>query len=338
VQRFRAVRGVLMLSTQGADIDDMVQAERFAIFKVFLIAAGVMLLLSLFLAGTIAGPVRRLADAAERVRRRIRSRVEIPDFTARRDEIGHLSGAIRDMTDALYTRIEAIESFAADVSHELRNPLTSLRSAVETLPLVKTDANRKRLMDVIQHDIRRLDRLISDISDASRLDAELQRQEASAVDLRQLLDALVRAANEVRSDVNVTLSLEGGPGFVVPGHDSRLGQVISNLIDNARSFSAAGGSVRVTCRKLKHAVDITVDDDGPGIRPDALQKIFERFYTDRPEDQGFGQNSGLGLSISKQIVEAHGGRIWAENRSTPVAAGEEPKVLGARFHVMLPVG
>jgi two-component system, OmpR family, sensor histidine kinase ChvG len=337
VQRFRAVRGVLMLSTQGADIDDMVQAERFAIFKVFLIAAGVMLLLSLLLAGTIAGPVRRLADAAESVRRRIRNRIEIPDFTARRDEIGHLSGALRDMTDALYTRIEAIESFAADVSHELRNPLTSLRSAVETLPLAKNDTNRKRLMDVIQHDIRRLDRLISDISDASRLDAELQRQEAAPVDLSQLLDALVRAANEIRGDVKVTLAFEGGRGFVVPGHDSRLGQVVSNLIDNARSFSPPGGNVRVTCRKLKHAVDITVDDDGPGIRPDALQKVFERFYTDRP-DQGFGQNSGLGLSISKQIVEAHGGRIWAENRTAPAAPGEEPKVLGARFHMMLPVG
>jgi two-component system sensor histidine kinase ChvG len=192
-------------------------------------------------------------------------------------------------------------------------------------------------MDVIQHDIRRLDRLISDISDASRLDAELQRQEAAPVDLAQLLDALVRAANEVRGDVKVTLAFEGGPGFVVPGHDSRLGQVVSNLIDNARSFSPPGGNVRVMCRKLKHAVDITVDDDGPGIRPDALQKVFERFYTDRPE-QGFGQNSGLGLSISKQIVEAHGGRIWAENRTEPAVAGAEPKVLGARFHVMLPMG
>ena len=337
VQRFRAVRGVLMLSTQGADIDDMVQAERFAIFKVFLIAAGVMLVLSMLLAGTIAGPVRRLADGAERVRRRIRNRVEIPDFTRRRDEIGHLSGALRDMTSALYTRIEAIESFAADVSHELRNPLTSLRSAVETLPLAKTDVNRKRLLEVIEHDVKRLDRLISDISDASRLDAELQRQEAAPVDLKQLLDALVRASNEVRSDVGVTLAFEGGPGFTVPAHDSRLGQVVSNLIDNARSFSPPGAAVRVTCRKLKHAVDITVDDDGPGIRPDALQKVFDRFYTDRP-DQGFGQNSGLGLSISKQIVDAHGGRIWAENRLVPAAPGEEPKILGARFHVMLPAG
>ena len=338
VQRFRAVRGVLMLSTQGADIDHMVEAERLAIVKVFLVAAGVMIVLSMLLAGTIAGPVRRLADGAERVRRRIRTRVEIPDFTRRRDEIGHLSGAIRDMTDALYSRIEAIESFAADVAHELRNPLTSLRSAVETLPMAKTDANRKRLLDVIEHDVRRLDRLISDISDASRLDAELQRQEVASVDLARLLDTLVSAANEVRSDeVAVTLRFEGAgqADFKVPGHDTRIGQVVSNLIDNARSFSPPRSSVRVTCRKLKAAIEITVDDDGPGIRPEALDKIFERFYTDRPE-QGFGQNSGLGLSISKQIVEAHGGTIRVENRTGIATAGEPPRVLGARFVVRLP--
>jgi len=341
VQRFRAVRGALMLSTQGADIDDMVEAERLAIVKVFFVAAAVMVVLSMLLAGTIAGPVRRLADGAERVRRRIRTRVEIPDFTRRRDEIGHLSGALRDMTNALYTRIEAIESFAADVAHELRNPLTSLRSAVETLPMAKTDANRKRLLDVIEHDVKRLDRLISDISDASRLDAELQRQEAAPVDLANLLEALVKAANEIRNDdVTVTLAFEGSArsNFKVPGHDSRLGQVISNLLDNARSFSSPGSSVRITCRRLKNEVEITVDDDGPGIQPDALDKIFERFYTDRPH-QGFGQNSGLGLSISKQIVEAHDGRIWVENRTAVAAAGQgeqEPRVLGARFVVRLP--
>ncbi|MEO8882393.1 MAG: sensor histidine kinase [Devosia sp.] len=338
VQRFRAVRGVLMLSTQGADIDDMVEAERLAIVKVFLVAAAVMVVLSMLLAGTIAGPVRRLADGAERVRRRIRSRVEIPDFTRRRDEIGDLSGALREMTNALYTRIEAIESFAADVAHELRNPLTSLRSAVETLPLAKTEDSRRRLLEVIEHDVKRLDRLISDISDASRLDAELQRQEASTVDLPKQLEALVTAANELRTDdVNVTLSFEGGnlSVFKVPGHDSRIGQVVSNLIDNARSFSPPGGNVRVTCRRMKNEVEIVVDDDGPGIRPEALDKIFERFYTDRPH-QGFGQNSGLGLSISKQIVEAHGGSIRVENRTSVAAAGQATRVLGARFVVRLP--
>ncbi len=338
VQRFRAVRGALMLSTQGADIDEMVTAERLAIFKVFLIAAGVMVVLSFLLAGTIAGPMRRLADSAQVVRRRIRSRVEIPDFTRRRDEIGHLSGSLREMTNALYRRIEAIESFAADVAHELKNPLTSLRSAVETLPLARSDESRGRLLGVIEHDVKRLDRLISDIADASRLDAELQRQEAAPVDLVQLLTTLVAVANEVpHNDVRVTLNFEGGgpQGFRVPGHDSRLGQVIDNLIGNARSFSPVGGSVRVTCRRLRNECEIIVDDDGPGVHPESLEKIFERFYTYRPH-QAFGQNSGLGLSISKQIVEAHDGRLWVENRAAISTADEPPTVLGARFIVRLP--
>lgn len=338
VQRFRAVRGALMLSTQGADIDNMVAAERLQIVKVFLILLGVMVVLSNVLAATIAGPVSRLAEAAERVRRRIRSRVEIPDFTRRRDEIGHLSGAIRDMTNALYRRIDAIESFAADVAHELKNPLTSLRSAVETLPRAKTDESRARLLAVIEHDVRRLDRLISDIADASRLDAELQRQESAPVDVAKLLTTLIAVANEVKQEnVSVSLTFEGGgpQAFKVPGHDSRLGQVIGNLIDNARSFSPPGGVVRVTCRRLKNEIEIVVDDDGPGVREDALDRIFERFYTDRPH-QGFGQNSGLGLSICKQIVDAHGGRIWVENRLRVAGISGEQQVLGARFVVRLP--
>jgi two-component system sensor histidine kinase ChvG len=340
VQRFRAVHGALMLSTQGDDIDKMVAAERVAILRVFGAAAAVMIMLSLLLASTIAGPVRRLADSAEGVRRRIRTRVEIPDFTRRRDEIGHLSGALRDMTDALYNRIEAIERFAADVSHELKNPLTSLRSAVETLPLARTENSRSRLLAVIEHDVKRLDRLISDISDASRLDAELQRQDVAPVDVRRLLTTLTSVSNETRlgHDVAVQVRFEGRSPtdtFSVPGHDSRLGQVISNLLMNAQSFSNAGGKVRIVCRRLKSEIEIVIDDDGPGIRDDALERIFERFYTDRPH-QGFGQNSGLGLSISKQIVEAHGGRIWAENRAGPLSSDGEATVAGARFVLRLP--
>jgi two-component system sensor histidine kinase ChvG len=340
VQRFRAIHGALMLSTQGDDIDQMVTAERLAILKVFGVAVVVMIVLSLLLASTIAGPVRRLAASAERVRHRIKTRVEIPDFTRRRDEIGHLSGALRDMTETLYNRIEAIEMFAADVAHELKNPLTSLRSAVETLPLAKTETSRGRLLEVIEHDVRRLDRLISDISDASRLDAELQRQDVAPVELRRLLTTLTSVANETRlgHDVAVETRFEGGPAdaFSVPGHDSRLGQVISNLVVNAQSFSQPGGKVRVTCRRVKSEIEILVDDDGPGIRDDALRRIFERFYTDRPH-QGFGQNSGLGLSISKQIIEAHRGRIWAENRKGPLDADGNPTVAGARFVVRLPI-
>ena len=335
VQRFRTVLGALLLSTQGGEIDAAVEAERFVIVRVFLVAAAVMVVLSFLLAGTIGGPVRRLAEAAEGVRRRLRSRIQIPDFTYRADEIGHLSGAIRDMTDALYARIDAIESFAADVAHELKNPLTSLRSAVETLPLAKSEESRKRLLAVIEHDVRRLDRLITDIADASRLDADLQRDEAVSVDIEKLLEALVTLANEVprEDEVRLMLSLERAPGapagYAVPGNESRLGQVMDNLVTNARSFSPKAGTVRIACRRLKNEVEILVDDDGPGVRPEALARIFDRFYTDRPE-HGFGQNSGLGLSISKQIVEGHGGRIWAENRMTREA------VAGARFIVRLP--
>jgi two-component system, OmpR family, sensor histidine kinase ChvG len=315
-----------------------------------------MFILSMFLAGTIAEPVRKLAEAAERVRRGIKSRQQIPDFTARSDEIGHLSHALRDMTQALYNRIDAIESFAADVAHELKNPLTSLRSAVEILPRVKAGASRDRLLEVIQHDVRRLDRLISDISDASRLDAELARNDAEPVDVVALLDAVVSMAEDSprRNGVRVRLIVDGanrannkGGGrqsnYLTLGYDSRLAQVMTNLIENARSFSEPGGEVRVALRRQRMDLDedlvdegerivITVEDDGPGIPPHALERIFERFYTDRP-NQGFGQNSGLGLSISRQIIEAHGGRIWAENRPAPAeAAVLKASALAADVH------
>ena len=344
VQRFRAVKGALLLSTQGGDIDTVIASERYAIFQVFAISAVVMIVLSVLLAGTIAEPIRKLADAAQRVRRGVKSREQIPDFASRHDEIGHLSGSLRDMTKALYSRIEAIESFAADVAHELKNPLTSLRSAVETLPLAKSDESRGRLLAVIQHDVRRLDRLISDISDASRLDAELARNDSGPVDLAQVLEAVVSVQNETRREGQPKIELRterrgqrpgGRDGFLVIGHDSRLGQVIVNLIDNARSFSPADKPVRVMLSRVADDVLITIEDDGPGIEPHALERIFERFYTDRP-NEGFGQNSGLGLSISRQIIEAHRGTIRAENRLGPPGPdGEQPR-LGARFIVCLP--
>lgn len=354
IQRFRAVRGALLLSTQGDDIDKIIDSERAAIFRIFLVSSAIMLLLSYFIAGTIAEPIRRLAEAAERVRRGTKARREIPDFTARPDEIGHLSGALRDMTKALYDRIEAIERFAADVAHELKNPLTSLRSAVETLPVARTAESRQRLLSIIEHDVRRLDRLISDISDASRLDAELARDEVNPIDLTRLLDTVVTIANLVNEPgairVDLIIARQGQaeenqkPSHSIIGHDSRLGQVFNNLIDNARSFSAPGGSVRVLMRPAKdftangqprEGYEIIIDDDGPGIPADAFEQIFERFYTDRP-DQGFGQNSGLGLAISRQIIEAHGGRISALNRvGSPGPDGIIP-VLGARFMVFLP--
>ena len=344
IQRFRAVLGTLVLSTTGGEIDDVLRAERQVVLMTFGFVALVTLLLSLLLASTIALPLRKLAAAAERVRRGINKRVEIPDFSSRGDEIGDLSGAVRDMTNALYNRIAAIEAFAADVSHELKNPLTSLRSAVETLAYAKTDEQRERLVDIVKHDVKRLDRLITDISDASRLDAELARGEAQAFDLSQLLESIVGFANDTRKaeQAEVEFELAKPPqgmdrtrAYTVMGHDSRLGQVVRNLIDNARSFTRPGTKLTVRVRRAGPDVEFRVDDCGPGISPDNLERVFERFYTDRPEGS-FGSNSGLGLSISKQIVEAHRGRIWAENRyGKPDQDGEKP-VLGARFTVRIP--
>ncbi len=341
IHRAGSVRGALLISTQGDAIDRVIASERFGLLQVFLVASAVMVVLSALLAGAIAGPVRRLAEAAEKVRMGIKTREEIPDFTQRTDEIGHLSGALRDMTQALYRRIDAIESFAADVSHELKNPLTSLRSAVETLPLAKSDDSRGRLMAIIQHDVKRLDRLISDIADASRLDAELARAEARRVDLKKLLTTVVSVANERRrpKDCLIQLDVEAiadqDAPFTVIGHDSRLGQVVNNLLDNARSFSPTDAKVRVALRRVRGEVEMVCEDEGPGIPEHALERIFERFYTDRPE-QGFGQNSGLGLSISRQIVQAHRGTIRAENRPGAPDEDGEPTVRGARFTVRLP--
>jgi two-component system sensor histidine kinase ChvG len=339
IQRFRAVLGVLMLSTEGGDIDKIVAAERKAILRVFGVAALVTAILSMLLASTIANPLRRLSAAAVRVRRGTKSREEIPDFSMRQDEIGNLSVAVRDMTNALYARIEAIESFAADVSHELKNPLTSLRSAVETLPLARNEDSRKRLLEVIQHDVKRLDRLITDISDASRLDAELVRDDAARIDLKKFLSDLVEAAREAghKRQAVIEFSAEklpqGVKGYYSLGHDLRVGQVITNLIENARSFVPDnGGRITITLARAGKYNVVTVDDNGPGIRVDAIDRIFERFYTDRPSSEAFGQNSGLGLSISRQIVEAHGGTLTAEN-----LPGSKPGELrGARFLMTLP--
>ncbi len=340
IQRAGTVYGALMLSTEAGDIDAIVHAERLAIVRVFVVAAAVTVLLSILLAGTIAAPLRRLADAADQVRHGMKSRPEIPDYSHRGDEIGHLSQAFRDMTTALYNRIEAIESFAADVAHELKNPLTSLRSAVETLPLARTDEAKARLAAIIQHDVRRLDRLISDISNASRLDAELARQDAKPVDLRQVLETVVAMVRDTTPadgpKFQLDIAAAAPEAYFVTGHDIRLGQVFNNLIDNARSFCRKDGIVRVRMKPVRNGVEIRVEDEGPGIRADQFERIFERFYTDRPDQESFGQNSGLGLSISKQIVEAHRGTIVAENRTrTSPETDGAAEVLGARFIVRL---
>ncbi len=331
VQRLRAVVGVILLSTAPGDIDAVVAQERWGILRIAMIAAGVQIALSLLLAGTIAGPMQRLSAAAERVQTAGNARAEIPDFSDRSDEIGHLSGALRRMTDALYNRIEAIERFAADVAHELKNPLTSLRSAVETLPMVKRDTDRARLNAIIQHDIKRLDRLITDISSASRLDAELARETAERVDVEKLAEAMVSIQKDMALGRGVTVVMDkrsgtGKGAAIVDGHETRLAQVFANLIDNAVSFSPEGGVVRVALATNADDITVTVSDEGPGITGD-FGKIFQRFYTDRPETESFGDHSGLGLSISKQIVDAHKGTIRAGNRADRS---------GALFTIVLP--
>lgn len=346
VQRFRAVQGALVLTTPGGEIDAVLREDMRIILFIFMFTSLVTIILSLLMAGHIAEPIRRLSSAAAAVSRGHAKRVEIPDFSSRRDEIGHLSSSLREMTSSLYNRIEAIEAFAADVAHELKNPLTSLRSAVETIEYARTPEQRERLVTIVKDDVKRLDRLISDISDASRLDAELARSEAGPVNMRHLLETFVELANETRREnqPQVTLKIEplpsefsGKDGFTIAGHDNRLGQVTRNLIANAVSFSPANGEVAVTLRRKGRIVEYIVEDSGPGIPPANLERIFERFYTDRPENS-FGKNSGLGLSISRQIVEAHNGTIRASNHYGGQSGNNaDAEIMGARFTVRLPV-
>ncbi len=347
VQRFKKVLGVLVLTTDSAAIEANLRSVRLDILKVLAAAFAITILISVYLGRTIARPIRRLAAAAERVRRggqaigtglRARrgpqGRPEIPDLSARDDEIGDLSAALADMTDALWRRLDAIERFAADVAHEIKNPLTSLKSAVETAVRVSDPDHQRKLMAIILDDVGRLDRLIGDISDASRLDAELSREESEEVDLGALLHTLVdlHTATGGADAPTLILELPRTDNLVVPGLEGRLGQVFRNLITNALSFSPAGGKIRLRAERRGRFVEATIDDDGPGIPEDKRDKIFERFYSERPEGEKFGTHSGLGLSISRQIVTAHGGTITAENRRDTTG-----RLIGARFTVRLPV-
>ena len=334
VQRYKQVLGVVLLSTRGANIEGSLRAVRLDILKVFGIALTVTVALSLYLGGTIARPLRRLALVAQRVRRDKSRQVRIPDLRQRGDEIGELSASLREMTEALWARMDAIEGFAADVAHEIKNPLTSLRSAVETIARVSDVSQQRRLMAIILDDVHRMDRLISDISEASRLDAELSRNAPERVALNSLLGALVEMEQESAAErrVELVMSLPPGPPTNVHGYDARLGQVYRNVIQNAVSFSPTAGRVAINVVKVGEWVRTTFDDSGPGIPEGKLEAIFERFYSDRPDDQAakFGNHSGLGLSISRQIVQACGGEIWAENRRD--ANGN---IVGARFVIEL---
>ena len=341
VQFYKQIVGAVLVSRDGANIDKRLFAVRGSILGMFAWVLALTVLTSLYLAGTIARPVRRLALAAVRVRHSKSRHDTIPDLTNRSDEIGDLSAALRDMTESLWTRMDAIEAFAADVAHEIKNPLTSLRSAVETVTRVKDPAQQKRLMSIIMDDVARLDRLISEISDASRLDAELSRAEMGPVNIRPLVDALaeIQNANDDPAAPKIaTLDTDGATpegeaarALMVKGLEGRLGQVFRNLIGNAVSFSPAAGVITLRLFREPRVVTVTVEDQGPGIPAGKELSIFDRFYTERPEGEKFGTHSGLGLAISKQIVEAHRGLIYAEN-----IVGEDGAIKGARFVVRLP--
>ena len=341
ILRNGVVLGVVAVTSAEGEIDRLVRYEREQILQMFVIALLVSIGLSLVLASTIANPLSDLAAAAEigRVRdSRTMSpgRVRIPDLAARPDEIGRLSVAMRGMVTALYDRIDANEQFAADVSHEIKNPLASLRSAVGSLRMVKKEEHREKLLDVIEHDVRRLDRLVSDISNASRLDSELVKEEEEEFNLIKTLSNLTEYLGQQAREKGVEFITDFPSDAVkINGLEARLAQVFVNLITNATSFCDTGDAVRVWARKRENRVLIVVEDTGPGIPEQALTKIFNRFYSERPQGD-FGNHSGLGLAISKQIIEAHGGVIWAENiRPTQADITSEP--LGARFVVGLPV-
>jgi two-component system sensor histidine kinase ChvG len=333
VQRYKQVLGAVVLTRDARTINAAVFQIRLDILKVFGIALLITIGLSVYLAGTIARPLRRLALAADRVKRGLSRQYAIP-LVGRHDEIRELSGALHDMTEALWKRMDAIEGFAADVAHEIKNPLTSLRSAIETASRITDPAQQQRLMSIVIDDIQRLDRLISDISNASRLDAELSRAEMVPIDIAELLDTMIvlHEAAEDTHGVKLERASTDGRRLRVVGDQDGIVQVFRNLIDNAVSFSPVGTVIRMLTRVERGMARIDVEDQGPGIPPGLEEAIFQRFYRERPVGEKFGTHSGLGLSISRQIVEAHNGSIRAENR-----LGPDGTVIGARFIVQLPM-
>ena len=338
IQRYKQVVGALLISETSHQIDDALLDVRLDILKIFLVSLTITILLSIYLAGTIARPIRRLAMAADRVGHSLNRQDQLPAMESRDDEIGDLACTLRDMTDALWGRMDAIERFAADVSHEIKNPLTSLKSAVETAARVKEPEQQRKLLSIIQEDVERLDRLITDISNASRLDAELSRTEFSITDIGEMLETLVDVHTSTARPHTPRIVLETTPEgpFTVPGMEDRLVQVLRNLMANAVSFSPPDGTITIAVRreqpdKRTTYIAVTISDEGPGIPPGKEQAIFDRFYSERPEGEKFGTHSGLGLSISQQIIDAHNGTLKAENRY-----GSGGSIIGARFTVRLP--
>lgn len=333
VQSFKKILGALLLTVDSREIDKAVRRERIIVLALFALTALVTMLVSLLMAGTILRPIRRLAAAAERIRSNPGAqKLQLP-LLRRHDEIGELAVTLRDMTETLYQRMEAIEAFAADVSHELKNPLTSLRSAVETLERIENKQQQARLLEIILDDVGRIDRLITDITTASRIDAEMARQSMAACDLADLIGAAARTLRPELGEQGVRIEIGGtGDPVIVRGIRDRLGQVVHNLVDNAVSFSPPGGTVSIRLESGDGMARLIVEDEGPGLPVGKEEEIFNRFYSLRPEGEAFGRHSGLGLSIARQIVDLHGGSLRAEN-----ILKNDGTIGGARFIVSLPL-
>jgi len=333
VLRNRHTVGIVLLTREAREVDDSLLTVRMSILGLFALALVLTVGLSWYLSLTIARPILRLAGAAHRLQEGRGRASTVPAALLRRtDEVGELAQALAESATALWARMDATERFAADVAHEIKNPLSSIRSAIETLPRIQDPARRDQLLSIISDDVVRLDRLISDISDASRVDAELSRAATAPLDVVQLLRILAQIHEATRSDGDPVLTLDVPPTpLLVQAVEGRLVQVLRNLIGNARSFSPPGGRILLQARETGAMAEISVEDEGPGIPAAKLEHVFDRFYSERPAGEEFGRHSGLGLSISRQIVEALKGRIAAENR-----CNEAGQVLGARFVVRLP--
>jgi two-component system sensor histidine kinase ChvG len=333
VLRNRHTVGIIQLTRDAREVDDSLVGIRMSILGLFVIALVLTVMLSWYLSLTIARPILRLSQAAHDMREGHGRAGAVPASLLRRtDEVGELAHALADSSDALWSRMDATERFAADVAHEIKNPLSSIRSAIETLRRIEDPAAQRRLLAIIAEDVTRLDRLISDISDASRVDAELSRAATHPVDVVAILRLLAEIDEATRPEGGVRLQVDAPDGtLLVQAVEDRLVQVLRNLIGNANSFSPAGGRVVLGARDAGSMVEVCVDDEGPGMPDARLEHVFDRFYSERPQGERFGQHSGLGLSISRQIVEALKGRISAENRRD-----ENGRVLGARLVVRLP--
>ena len=333
IMRDRHGVGLVRLTRDAREVDDSLTTVRGSILGLFLLALVLTVLLSWYLSLTIARPILSLADAANDMREGHGRTGAVPaKLLRRRDEVGELGQALSASATALWARMDAIERFAADVAHEIKNPLSSIRSAIDTLRRVEEPRHQLKLLSIIQEDVVRMDRLITDISDASRVDAELSRAVTEKLDVVPLLSALVEIAEATRSEDGAAMVVElPPPPLYVQAVEGRLVQVLRNLLGNAESFSPAGGRIFVRAKETGAMVEIAVEDEGPGIPDGNLEHVFDRFYSERPAGEKFGRHSGLGLSISRQIVEALGGRISAENRRD-----EAGNVLGARFVVRLP--